>query len=130
MSRVVCQFSCGAASAVATKLALAQFGEQCVIINAFIAEEHPDNHRFAGDCERWFGHPITCLRDKKYGASVITVFETVGFIKSRDGAACSIRSLIHGCLSSFATSIWVSNRVDSMANLTIGGIPTFYLASV
>jgi len=91
MSRVVCQFSCGAASAVATKLALAQFGEQCVIINAFIAEEHPDNHRFAGDCERWFGHPITCLRDKKYGASVITVFETVGFIKSRDGAACSTR---------------------------------------
>lgn len=27
MSRIVCQFSCGAASAVATKLALAQYGE-------------------------------------------------------------------------------------------------------
>lgn len=30
-SRIVCQFSCGAASAVATKLALAEHGDRCVI---------------------------------------------------------------------------------------------------
>ena len=29
MSRILCQFSCGAASAVATKLALAQYGVRC-----------------------------------------------------------------------------------------------------
>lgn len=39
-SRIVCQFSCGAASAVATKLALAQYGDRAVIVNAFIQEEH------------------------------------------------------------------------------------------
>ena len=45
MSRILCLFSCGAASAVATKLAIAEFGDRCVIVNAFIQEEHPDNRR-------------------------------------------------------------------------------------
>lgn len=52
MNRVVCQFSCGAASAIATKLALAQYGDRCVIVNAFVEEEHEDSQRFAADCER------------------------------------------------------------------------------
>ncbi len=90
-SRVVCQFSCGAASAVATKLALAQYGTRCVIVNAYIKEEHEDNRRFAADCEKWFGQPIVYLRDTKYDASAINVFETVLFIKSRRGAACTLR---------------------------------------
>ncbi len=57
--RVVCQFSCGAASAVATKLAIAQYGadHEIVVLNAFIASEHPDNRRFAKDCEKWLGVP-------------------------------------------------------------------------
>ena len=60
MSRIVCRFSCGAASAVATKLILARYpAEQVVIFNAFIAEEHPDNRRFLVDCERWFAHSVT-----------------------------------------------------------------------
>lgn len=91
MSRIVCQFSCGAASAVATKLALAQYGERCVVVNAFIAEEHPDNRRFAQDCVGWFGQPMVELRDTKYDASAIKVFETVGFIKGHRGAACTLR---------------------------------------
>jgi hypothetical protein len=55
-SRIVCQFSCGAASAVATKLAIAQYGatHEVVIINAFLANEHPDNRRFADECAAWF----------------------------------------------------------------------------
>lgn len=89
--RIVCQFSCGAASAVATKLSISQYGEQCVIVNAYIAEEHEDNRRFAVDCEQWFGQPIIHLRDTKYNASAIKVFETVGFIKSAHGAACTKR---------------------------------------
>ena len=52
--RIVCQFSCGAASAVATKLALAQYGDRCEIINAYLRNEHPDNRRFLADCERCF----------------------------------------------------------------------------
>ena len=64
MSRIVCQFSCGAASAVATKLAIAQYSatHDVQIINAFLLEEHEDNRRFAVDCEAWFGRPITGRR--------------------------------------------------------------------
>ncbi len=91
MSRIVCQFSCGAASAVATKIALSKYGDDCVIVNAFVAEEHPDNRRFAQDCEQWFGREIINLRDTKYNASAIDVFETVGFIKGKNGAACTRR---------------------------------------
>lgn len=100
MSRIVCQFSCGAASAVATKLALAQYGEQCVIVNAFVEEEHPDNRRFAADCEAWFGRPMVNLRDTKYDASAIKVFETVGYIKGPKGASCTSR-IKRGLLRSF-----------------------------
>ena len=91
LGRIVCQFSCGAASAVATKLAIAQYGDRCVIVNAFIKEEHEDNRRFAEDCENWFGKPIIHLRDTKYDASAIKVFETVGYIKGPKGAACTSR---------------------------------------
>jgi hypothetical protein len=91
VSRVVCHFSCGAASAVATKLILARYpAEQVVIFNAFIAEEHPDNRRFLADCERWFAHPVTVLKDQKYGASIHTVWERKRFIASGIfGAPCS-----------------------------------------
>lgn len=90
MSRIVCRFSCGAASAVATKLTLAKHGhERVVIYNAFIQEEHPDNRRFLADCERWFDHPVTVLRDQKYGASVLEVWKRKRYIKNHFGAPCS-----------------------------------------
>jgi hypothetical protein len=91
MSRILCQFSCGAASAVATKLALAEYGDRCVIVNAYIQEEHEDNRRFADDCEKWFEREIVNLRDTKYDASAIKVFETVGYIKGPRGASCTSR---------------------------------------
>jgi len=70
MNRIVCHFSCGAASAVATKLAIAKYGRaRVVIFNAFVQEEDADNRRFLADCEQWFDHPVTVLRDTKYGAS-------------------------------------------------------------
>ncbi len=91
MSRIVCQFSCGAASAVATKLALAQFGatHDVQIINAFVKQEHEDNRRFLADCERWFGRDIVQLRDEKYGADIIQVFTRERYVKGRDGAPCT-----------------------------------------
>jgi hypothetical protein len=46
VSRIVCQFSCGAASAVTTKLAIAEYGDSVVIVNAFIKNEDADNRRF------------------------------------------------------------------------------------
>jgi hypothetical protein len=89
VSRIVAQFSCGAASAVATKLALAQYGDGVEIINAFLKNEHPDNRRFLADCERWFGRAVTVLRDEKFGADIIQVFRRKQFMKGPMGAPCS-----------------------------------------
>ena len=76
MTRILCQFSCGATSAVATKLVIAQNAGKLplLVLNAYIENEHPDNRRFANDCERWFGIPLTVLRDERYGADIIKVF--------------------------------------------------------
>lgn len=88
--RIVCQFSCGAASAVATKLMLAQHQGQAIeIINAFIENEHPDNRRFLADCERWFDRPVTVLRDARYGANIINVFTQRGYMRGPKGAPCT-----------------------------------------
>lgn len=89
-TRIVCHFSCGAASAVATKLTLADHpNEDVVIVNAFVAEEHPDNRRFAVDCERWFEKSITVLRDEKYGASTLECWKRKRYIKGAYAAPCS-----------------------------------------
>lgn len=89
--RIVCQFSCGAASAVATKLALAQYSatHDVQIINAFLANEHEDSRRFLLDCQEWFGQEIVQLRDEKYGADIIQVFRRERFMKGRNGAPCT-----------------------------------------
>lgn len=86
--RYVCNFSCGAASAVATKLTLATHPD-ALIVNAFIEEENADNRRFLADCELWFGKAITVLRDEKYGASAHEVFRQRGYMKGPHGAPCS-----------------------------------------
>lgn len=91
LPRIVCQFSCGAASAVATKLTLLQLGHllDVQVVNAFVAEEHADNRRFLADCQQWFGVPITVLRDERFGASARAVFWMKRFVKSRYGTPCS-----------------------------------------
>ncbi|WP_122586677.1 hypothetical protein [Pseudomonas viridiflava] len=91
LPRIVCQFSCGAASAVATKLALADYGatHDVQILNAYLANEHADNRRFLADCEAWFEQPVTVLREEKYGADIIQVFRRERFMKNRYGAACT-----------------------------------------
>lgn len=89
--RIVCQFSCGAASAVATKLAIAQYGRthDVRVINAFLKEEHEDNRRFAADCEQWFGRPITVLHSEKYRSSAVEVFRRERYLKGPMGAPCT-----------------------------------------
>lgn len=91
MSRVVSQFSCGVASAVAVKLTLSEFDPAHVlIVNAFIQEEHEDNRRFLADCERWFRHPIIVLRDEKYDASTMEVWRRKRYMNGQYGAPCSV----------------------------------------
>ena len=88
MNRMVSQFSCGAASAVATKLTVVEYPDT-VIVNAFLKEEHKDNRRFLLDCERWFGRAIQVVCDERYGASTHEVWTRKRFIKGPRGAPCS-----------------------------------------
>jgi len=100
--RIVVHFSCGAASAVAAKMTLSKYGHSVVtIVNAFLVEEHEDNERFRADCQKWFGHPITVLRDEKYGASTLEVWRRECYIKGPNGAPCA-RALKRKLLAAFS----------------------------
>jgi 3'-phosphoadenosine 5'-phosphosulfate sulfotransferase (PAPS reductase)/FAD synthetase len=85
--RILCRFSCGAASAVATKLAIEKYGT--VEINySDTGSEHPDNARFIDDCEKWFGQKITITKSEKY-QNIWEVFEKKKFLVSPHGAPCT-----------------------------------------
>lgn len=75
--RLVCWFSCGAASAVATKIALAENAGKLPVIIAYteVIEEHPDNKRFLAECQEWFGHEITIMGNDKYKRSIFETFK-------------------------------------------------------
>lgn len=89
--RIICWFSCGAASAVATKLAIAENNGKLplVIVRCWVAEEHPDNDRFAADCEKWFGQSIVTLQNEKYSGSIYEVFRKESYISGIAGAPCT-----------------------------------------
>lgn len=90
MMRAVCWFSCGDASAVATKLALADLSDrmEVVIARIVLTTEHPDNDRFAADCARWYGQPIVELSSDKY-KDTWEVWEDHRYIAGIHGAPCT-----------------------------------------
>lgn len=82
MARVVSWFSCGAASAIATKLV-----NPDVVAYCETGSEDEDNARFLLDCERWFGTTVLRLRGK--WPSTWEVWEKRKFIAGPDGAPCT-----------------------------------------
>ena len=92
MKRIVCWFSCGAASAVATKLAIADNAGKLplVVARCIVREEHPSNDRFADDCAKWFGLPITNLINEKYDGSIYNVMEKRQYVAGINGAPCTM----------------------------------------
>lgn len=89
MSRVLVWFSCGAASAVAAKLAVEKYGERCLIVYCnTLPSEHPDNVRFMSDVERWIGKRVTVISSQKY-TSVDDVFEKTRYMAGIAGARCT-----------------------------------------
>jgi hypothetical protein len=86
--RIVSWFSRGAASAVATKLAIAEHGPDVVVACIALTAEHPDSARFADECEAWFGLPITYLRSERY-ADTWAVWEGERFLVGPQGAPCT-----------------------------------------
>lgn len=85
--RTICWFSCGAASAVATKLALSEGPVE--IVYCYVKEEHPDNLRFKEDCQKWFGQEIKVIQNEKYNGSIFEVFEQRKYIVGVSGAPCT-----------------------------------------
>jgi hypothetical protein len=97
-SRIVCWFSCGAASAVATKLAVEENARgksiPLIVARIAIADEHEDNDRFASECEKWFGVPIVTLTAQKYTggkevAGLAEVARIERYMSGPQGAACT-----------------------------------------
>lgn len=86
--RIICRFSCGAASAVATKLAIAKYGE-VHIYYCDTGGEHEDNVRFRADCERWFGQPIHVLKSEKY-KDTWDCYEKRRFLVGPKFAVCTV----------------------------------------
>jgi len=84
LSRVVSWFSCGAPSAVASKLA-----KPDVIVYCEVKEEHPDNMRFLRDCEKWFGQKVLILGNDEYGRSAREVWRRTRFLVGPTGARCT-----------------------------------------
>lgn len=85
--RTVCWFSCGVASAMATKLTLAR-NPGAIVVRIVIDDEHPDNWRFADDCANWFERPIIELRSEKY-KDCTDVWNSTGYLVGPAGARCS-----------------------------------------
>lgn len=86
--KAISWFSCGAASAVATKLALNKY-DAVDIVYCEVKEEHPDNLRFLEDCQRWFNHPITIIGNDKYNRSIYEVFDRRRYLSGVNGAPCT-----------------------------------------
>lgn len=92
--RIICWFSCGAASAVAAKLVLQsndprKEGRGIVIARNWLKEEHPDNDRMQADCEKWLGQNIIHVTNDTYHGSVAEVQMGVKAIRFRHGAPCT-----------------------------------------
>ena len=88
MSRVLVWFSCGAASAVAAKLAVDVYPDCEVLYCDTLAYEHPDNTRFMADVSAWIGKDVTLLKSDKY-KDIFDVFRRTGWLIGVGGARCT-----------------------------------------
>lgn len=83
-------FSCGAASAVAARLAVQQYGGDVQILYCdTLAYEHPDNPRFMRDVSGWCGSPVRLIRSRAY-SDIYDVFERTGWLVGPSGARCTL----------------------------------------
>lgn len=99
-------FSCGAASAVAAKITIDKYGkEQVRVINNPVAEEHPDNHRFLKDIEKWLDVKIeTAINPDFPDCSAVSVWKKRKYMSGVAGAPCTQE------LKKKARQIWETNN--------------------
>lgn len=82
--RTISWFSCGAASAVATKLY-----PESVPVYCETGAEHPDNVRFLAACEDWFGREIERIASDKYH-DTWDVWTKRRYLAGVEGALCTV----------------------------------------
>ena len=79
----------GAASAVATKLDIQEYGVAAgPVVICDTGAEDDDNYRFREECAEWFGCEITVIKSEEYD-SVFDVWEKRRYMAGHAGAPCS-----------------------------------------
>lgn len=90
---IVVWFSCGAASAVAAKKTIEQYGDSNTIrvVNNPVKEEDSDNVRFLKDVQNWIGVPIEFAVNSHYpSTSCVDVWDRRRFMSGPTGAPCTL----------------------------------------
>jgi hypothetical protein len=85
-------FSCGVASAVASKKTIEKYSKEydILIVNNPVKNEHPDNLRFMADVENWIGYKIIKATNDNYpSADIVDVFDRVKYMSGVGGAPCT-----------------------------------------
>ena len=101
---VISWFSCGASSAIATKLAIKKHGN-IKIIYTHIEDQHKDTLRFLDDCQEWFGQEIEIQQSEL--KTVENACLKAGFVNSPYGASCT------RLLKKRPRQIWEQNRNEN-----------------
>lgn len=85
--RIISWFSCGAASAIATKLTLSNYPE-AIPVYCETGQEHEDSKRFMADCVRWLNNSITTIKSDEY-QDTWDVWQKTRWLAGVDGACCT-----------------------------------------
>jgi len=88
MTKIIAWWSAGVTSAVATKLAIEEFGKDVEPIYFHIDTAHNDNERFKKECEDWYGVKINTWTNEKY-KDQFEVIKKTRYINGAAGARCS-----------------------------------------
>ncbi|CAH9012669.1 putative Phosphoadenosine phosphosulphate reductase [Vibrio phage 168E36-1] len=91
--RLVCWYSHGAASLMATKLAIKNQPElypdhEVIVACIHIEDEYHEPERM-GSVEAFLDHPVTIIKDTKFNASVDVVIEKTRYMAGVYGARCT-----------------------------------------
>lgn len=88
--RVLMWFSCGAASAVAAKMAVETYPDYSVevLYCDTLKYEHPDNRRFFDDVSRWIGKNVKIVCSDKF-KDIFDVFTRERYLNGPNGAPCT-----------------------------------------
>ncbi len=85
---IISWWSAGVTSAVATKLAIQEFGDEVKPIYFAIDSAHEDNARFKSECEDWYGMEIEVWRSEKY-KDQFDVIKKTRYVNGPSGARCT-----------------------------------------